>query len=173
MITEPPPKFHGTRDILRSVQLRPFGGLWIRRKHTNLNTACCHLDSESAPHEKAPHCSSYQHDRFTVASMLASSGSAAAYDPEVDCTGTELCSYVDSNWNGQRFKANQANSVWPSYIDNNDSSWSSNWTVPVKVYDKAYYIGNVQICLNPGQNVSYDGAANDDGESNKYDGGGC
>jgi len=55
-------------------------------------------------------------------------------------------------------------------INDQDSSWYNNWSVPSVVYLNASYEGGMTVCVNSGTGVWYNASANDKGSSHKWDG---
>ncbi|MDV9189403.1 peptidase inhibitor family I36 protein [Streptomyces sp. SR27] len=104
----------------------------------------------------------------TAGLALATSAGAA------DCPSGEFCVWQDANFSGQRANWSGDDGWWESWISDTDSSWANHGISGpgikdhVKVYESAWQGGSTTICLAPGQEVGYDGAANDRGDSHTW-----
>ena len=98
---------------------------------------------------------------------LATASTASA----ADCPSGEFCAWEHADYKGQRANWSGDDSWWESYIADEDSSWANHGIEGpgiksyVKVYSSANQGGHMTLCLAPGQEVNYNGAANDDGDS--------
>ncbi|WP_086825348.1 peptidase inhibitor family I36 protein [Streptomyces sp. NRRL B-24572] len=88
-----------------------------------------------------------------------------------ECPAGEFCVWQDANFGGQRANWSGDDGWWESWISDTDSSWANHGISGpgikdhVQVYESAWQGGGMTICLAPGQEVGYDGAANDRGDS--------
>ncbi|MER6096005.1 peptidase inhibitor family I36 protein [Streptomyces sp. NPDC001728] len=112
----------------------------------------------------------------TTAALLATTAglALAASAGAADCPNGEFCVWQDANFSGQRANWSGDDGWWESWISDTDSSWANHGISGpgikdhVKVYESAWQGGSMTICLAPGQEVGYDGAANDRGDSHTW-----
>ncbi|MGW0119948.1 peptidase inhibitor family I36 protein [Streptomyces sp. NPDC003327] len=101
---------------------------------------------------------------------LALSPSAGA----AECPSGEFCVWQNANFGGQRANWSGDDGWWESWISDTDSSWANHGISGpgikdhVRVYESAWQGGSMTICLAPGQEVGYNGAANDRGDSHTW-----
>ncbi|MFC0052191.1 peptidase inhibitor family I36 protein [Streptomyces actinomycinicus] len=101
---------------------------------------------------------------------LGAAGPAGA----ADCPSGEFCAWENADFTGQRANWSGDDGWWESYIADQDSSWANHAVSGpgikdhVKVYSRADLGGHMTICLTPGQEVNYNGAANDNGDSHQW-----
>ncbi|MFD7259899.1 hypothetical protein [Streptomyces sp. NPDC059874] len=105
--------------------------------------------------------------------LIAFASPAQAVDR--NCYSGEFCVYVDSNFSTSNvmYRFPGADGDWctgQNAICDGDSSWRNYWSVPATWY---YWQGwvDVQGCLNPNYQLSYDYWLNDEGRSHKWKGG--
>ncbi|MFF8675328.1 peptidase inhibitor family I36 protein [Streptomyces sp. NPDC015242] len=111
-----------------------------------------------------------------AAALLALTGSLAAATPAgaADCPSGNFCAWEHANFEGQRANWHGDDGWWESHIADADSSWANHGIagpgIPayVQVYSSAHQGGHMTICLAPGQEVAYNGAANDSGDSHTW-----
>ncbi|MFD3946637.1 peptidase inhibitor family I36 protein [Streptomyces sp. NPDC058579] len=111
-----------------------------------------------------------------AAALLALTGGLALAAPvqAADCRSGEFCVWQDSNFGGQRANWSGDDGWWESWIADTDSSWANHGISGpgikdhVLVYESANQGGSMTICLTPGLEVGYDGAANDRGDSHTW-----
>jgi len=117
--------------------------------------------------------------RFAVsaaAAVLALSGGLALAAPAgaADCPSGEFCAWENANFAGQRANWAGDDGWWEGYIADTDSSWANHGISGpgvkdhVQVYEDAWQGGDMTICLSPGQEVGYNGVANDRGDSHTW-----
>ncbi|MER5832634.1 peptidase inhibitor family I36 protein [Streptomyces sp. NPDC002130] len=105
-----------------------------------------------------------------VAGALTTAGTAGA----ADCPRGEFCVWQNANFSGQRANWSGDDRWWESWIADTDSSWANHGISGpgikdhVRVYSRASLGGHMTICLTPGQEVGYNGAANDQGDSHTW-----
>ncbi|MFD7245035.1 peptidase inhibitor family I36 protein [Streptomyces massasporeus] len=105
---------------------------------------------------------------FTGALTTAGPASAA------DCPSGEFCVWENADFSGQRANWSGDDGWWESWIADSDSSWANHGISGpgikdhVKVYSSAGQGGQMTICLTPGQEVGYNGVANDRGDSHTW-----
>lgn len=101
----------------------------------------------------------------TTGLALASSAGAA------ECPSGNFCVWQEANFGGQRANWSGDDGWWESWISDTDSSWANHGISGpgikdhVRVHENAWQGGGMTICLGPGQEVGYSGAANDRGDS--------
>ncbi|MEU9570917.1 peptidase inhibitor family I36 protein [Streptomyces massasporeus] len=101
---------------------------------------------------------------------LTTAGTANA----VDCPSGEFCVWENADFSGQRANWSGDDGWWESWIADADSSWANHGVSGpgikdhVKVYSSAGQGGQMTICLTPGQEVNYNGVANDRGDSHTW-----
>ncbi|MFI8169857.1 peptidase inhibitor family I36 protein [Streptomyces sp. NPDC086081] len=115
---------------------------------------------------------------FTSAAavFLALTGSLAGAAPAgaADCPSGHFCAWEHSDYQGQRANWHGDDGWWEGHIADADSSWANHGItgpgVPafVQVYDDAWQGGQMTICLAPGQEVHWNGVANDRGDSHRW-----
>ncbi|WP_405595163.1 peptidase inhibitor family I36 protein [Streptomyces sp. NBC_01092] len=107
---------------------------------------------------------------FLLTAGLAGTSPVSA----ADCPSGEFCAWEHSDYKGQRANWSGDDGWWESWIADEDSSWANHGISGpgikdhVKVYSRAHQGGHMTICLTPGQEVNYDGAANDNGDSHQW-----
>ncbi|BCL25954.1 hypothetical protein GCM10017557_08130 [Streptomyces aurantiacus] len=117
--------------------------------------------------------------RFAVsaaAAFLALSGGLALAAPAgaADCPSGEFCVWENANFAGQRANWSGDDGWWEGWIADSDSSWANHGISGpgvkdhVRVYEDAWQGGDMTICLSPGQEVDYNGVANDRGDSHTW-----
>jgi len=121
-----------------------------------------------------------QYVSLFVAALLATGTGLATASPAAaaECPSGNFCAWTDANFGGQRMNASGDDEWWESWIADSDSSWANHGiTGPgikdhVKVYESAIQFpstgGAVTICLTPGQEVGYNGVANDRGDAHVW-----
>lgn len=86
-----------------------------------------------------------------------------------ECPSGQFCAWEHSNFDGQRANRSGDDGWWESWLADEDSAWANHGISGpgvrdhVQVYSRAHQGGHMTICLAPGQEVSYNGAANDQG----------
>ncbi|MFE5483883.1 peptidase inhibitor family I36 protein [Streptomyces sp. NPDC056527] len=111
-----------------------------------------------------------------AAAMLALAGGLALTAPvqAAECPSGEFCTWQEANFGGQRANWSGDDGWWESWIADTDSSWANHGISGpgvkdhVKVYESAHQGGSMTICLAPGQEVGYNGVANDRGDSHTW-----
>ncbi|WP_267246298.1 peptidase inhibitor family I36 protein [Streptomyces sp. PR69] len=111
-----------------------------------------------------------------AAAALLLTGALATAVPAgaADCPSGHFCAWEHANFDGQRANWSGDDGWWESWIADEDSSWANHGIsgpgIPdhVQVYSRAHQGGHMTICLTPGQEVAYNGAANDDGDSHTW-----
>ncbi|MFH9585736.1 peptidase inhibitor family I36 protein [Streptomyces luteogriseus] len=104
------------------------------------------------------------------AGALTTAGTAGA----ADCPSGEFCVWENADFSGQRANWSGDEGWWESWIADGDSSWANHGISGpgikdhVKVYSSAGQGGQMTICLTPGQEVGYNGVANDRGDSHTW-----
>jgi hypothetical protein len=117
--------------------------------------------------------------RFAVsaaAAVLALSGGLALASPAgaASCPSGEFCVWENANFAGQRANWSGDDGWWESWIADTDSSWANHGISGpgikdhVRVYENSGQGGDMTICLTPGQEVGYNGVANDRGDSHTW-----
>ncbi|WP_329112609.1 peptidase inhibitor family I36 protein [Streptomyces sp. NBC_01353] len=112
----------------------------------------------------------------TAAALLALAGGLALTAPAqaAECPSGEFCVWQEADFGGQRANWSGDDGWWESWIADTDSSWANHGISGpgikdhVKVYESAHQGGSMTICLAPGQEVGYNGAANDRGDSHTW-----
>ncbi|MFJ4537273.1 peptidase inhibitor family I36 protein [Streptomyces tibetensis] len=105
-----------------------------------------------------------------LAGALTTAGTAGA----ADCPRGEFCVWQNADFSGQRANWSGDDRWWESWIADTDSSWANHGISGpgikdhVRVYSSAGLGGHMTICLTPGQEVGYNGAANDRGDSHTW-----
>ncbi|MEW2414682.1 peptidase inhibitor family I36 protein [Streptomyces sp. NPDC046866] len=111
-----------------------------------------------------------------AAAFLLLTGGLAAAGPAgaADCPSGEFCAWEHADFKGQRANWSGDDGWWESWIADEDSSWANHGISGpgvkdhVRVYSSANQGGHMTICLTPGQEVNYNGVANDDGDSHTW-----
>ncbi|MEU6624861.1 peptidase inhibitor family I36 protein [Streptomyces litmocidini] len=111
-----------------------------------------------------------------AAAFLVLTGSLAAAAPAgaVDCPSGQFCAWEHADYQGQRANWQGDDGWWEGYIADNDSSWANHGIVGpgipahVQIFDGAWQGGDMTLCLAPGQEVSWNGVANDRGDSHRW-----
>ncbi|GAA4892173.1 peptidase inhibitor family I36 protein [Streptomyces coeruleoprunus] len=95
---------------------------------------------------------------LAVGSPFATAATATA----ADCPSGQFCAWEQADYQGQRANWTGDDDWWESYIVGPG--------VPshVKVFEDASQGGDMTICLAPGQEISYNGAAGDRGDSHTW-----
>ncbi|MEV8636474.1 peptidase inhibitor family I36 protein [Streptosporangium sp. NPDC051023] len=118
--------------------------------------------------------------KVLAASVAALAGALVVSAPNAASAGTGncargyFCAWVDANYDGAGATWAGSDSIWPSFIWNEDSSWSNNGIqgpgVPawVRVYSLNFQQGSQNLCIGPGQKISYNAGANDNGQSHGW-----
>ncbi|WP_137991588.1 peptidase inhibitor family I36 protein [Streptomyces vilmorinianum] len=112
----------------------------------------------------------------TAAALLALTGGLALTAPAraADCPSGHFCTWQDADFHGQRANWSGDDGWWESWIADTDSSWANHGISGpgikdhVRVYESAHQGGAMTICLTPGQEVHYNGVANDRGDSHTW-----
>ena len=112
----------------------------------------------------------------TAAAVLALAGGPAltASAAAADCPSGHFCAWENADFGGQRANWSGDDGWWESWIADADSSWANHGISGpgvkdyVQVYESAWQGGSMTICLAPGQEVSFNGAANDRGDSHTW-----
>ncbi|KQV93613.1 peptidase inhibitor family I36 protein [Streptomyces sp. Root369] len=116
---------------------------------------------------------------ITAAGLFLAAGTALAVVPgtaqaAAPCSQGSFCAYSDANYGGLSVGWTGDDGWWESNIADEDSSWANHGISGpgikdhVKVYASAWQGGGVTICLSPGQEVPYNAAANDRGDSHTW-----
>jgi hypothetical protein len=107
---------------------------------------------------------------LAAGSTLATASTASA----ADCPSGHFCAWEHTEFQGQRANWHGDDGWWEGYIADTDSSWANHGISGpgvkdhVRVYEDAGQGGDMTICLAPGQEVSYNGVANDRGDSHTW-----
>ncbi|KAF9165022.1 hypothetical protein DFQ26_000708 [Actinomortierella ambigua] len=102
--------------------------------------------------------------------LLCRSANAAVED----CPAGSFCVWSNANYDGRMSEWPGDDNWWESWIADDDSSWANHLVSGpgikdhVKVYEDPELSGDTTICLGPGQEVPYDAAANDRGNSHEF-----
>ncbi|MET8680610.1 peptidase inhibitor family I36 protein [Streptomyces sp. NPDC004647] len=116
---------------------------------------------------------------ITAAALVLAAGGAVAAVPAsaqaaVPCGSGSFCAFTDADFGGLGVGWTGDDGWWEGNIADQDSSWA-NYGISgpgikdhVKVYASAWQGGGVTICLTPGQEVGYNGGANDRGDSHTW-----
>jgi hypothetical protein len=112
-----------------------------------------------------------------AAALLLAAGSTvatASTASAADCPSGHFCAWEHTEFQGQRANWHGDDGWWEGYIADTDSSWANHGISGpgikdhVRVYEDAGQGGDMTICLAPGQEVSYNGVANDRGDSHTW-----
>ncbi|MFF5426378.1 MULTISPECIES: peptidase inhibitor family I36 protein [unclassified Streptomyces] len=111
-----------------------------------------------------------------AAAFLALTGSLAAATPAgaADCPSGHFCAWEHNDYQGQRANWHGDDGWWEGHIADADSSWANHGIVGpgvpsfVQVFEDAWQGGSMTICLAPGQEVHWNGVANDRGDSHRW-----
>ncbi|MEV4949761.1 peptidase inhibitor family I36 protein [Streptomyces sp. NPDC053755] len=111
-----------------------------------------------------------------AAAFLALTGSLAAAAPAgaAECPSGNFCAWENADYQGQRSNWSGDDGWWESSIADDDSSWANHGLegpgIPafVQVFEDFGQRGDMTLCLAPGQEVDYNGAANDRGDSHQW-----
>jgi hypothetical protein len=111
-----------------------------------------------------------------AAALLALGSGLALATPSgaADCPSGNFCVWENANFDGQRANWSGDDGWWESWIADSDSSWANHGISGpgvkdhVKVYEDAWQGGDMTICLTPGEEVGYNGVANDRGDSHTW-----
>lgn len=107
---------------------------------------------------------------LSAGAVLATSATAGA----ADCRSGYFCVWTDANFDGMKIEHSGDDRWWEGDMSDQDSSWANHGVsgpgVPdhVQIYDGRELSGDVTLCLAPGQEVAYDGGANDRGSSHTW-----
>ncbi|MFF4695266.1 peptidase inhibitor family I36 protein [Streptomyces chattanoogensis] len=107
---------------------------------------------------------------ISAGAVLATSATAQA----APCRSGYFCVWTDANFGGMKIEHGGDDHWWEGDMSDHDSSWANHGisgpNVPdhVKVYDGRELLGDVTLCLAPGQEVSYNASANDRGSSHTW-----
>lgn len=107
----------------------------------------------------------------TGASLAAVPGTAQAAAP---CAEGNFCAYTDADFGGLGVSWSGDDGWWEGNIADEDSSWANKGISGpgikdhVKVYASAWQGGGVTICLKPGEEVTFNAAASDRGDSHTW-----
>lgn len=111
-----------------------------------------------------------------VATLLAVGTGLATAAPAsaAECPSGNFCAWENADFGGQRANWSGDDGWWESWIADEDSSWANHGISGpgikdhVKVYSSSGQGGDMTICLTPGQEVNYNGVANDRGDSHTW-----
>ncbi|WP_033308775.1 peptidase inhibitor family I36 protein [Streptomyces iakyrus] len=112
-----------------------------------------------------------------AAALLLAAGSpltTAATASAADCPSGHFCAWENVDFQGQRANWSGDDGWWEGYIADTDSSWANHGIagpgIPsfVQVFESAGQRGDMTICLAPGQEVNWNGVANDRGDSHRW-----
>lgn len=112
-----------------------------------------------------------------AAALLLAAGSpvaTASVAEAADCPSGQFCAWEHVDFQGQRANWHGDDGWWEGYIADNDSSWANHGIVGpgipahVQVFEDAWQGGDMTICLAPGQEVNWNGVANDRGDSHRW-----
>ncbi len=103
--------------------------------------------------------------------LMALPGVANAQDFH-GCSYFYFCAWQHADFGGARAEWEGDSGAWPSWIDNQDSSWANHgypgaWGY-VSVRAGNYGLGFRTLCLPPGTVINYNGNANDRGSSHRW-----
>ncbi|MDT0390958.1 peptidase inhibitor family I36 protein [Streptomyces sp. DSM 41921] len=107
---------------------------------------------------------------LAVGTPLATAATASA----ADCPSGHFCAWENADFQGQRTNWHGDDGWWESNIADADSSWANHGIVGpgipahVQVFENAGQRGDMTLCLAPGQEVTYNGVANDRGDSHRW-----
>ncbi|MFJ5730892.1 peptidase inhibitor family I36 protein [Streptomyces paradoxus] len=107
---------------------------------------------------------------LAACSPLATAATASA----ADCPSGHFCAWENVDFQGQRANWSGDDGWWEGYIADTDSSWANHGIVGpgipshVQVFENAGQRGAMTICLAPGQEVNWNGVANDRGDSHRW-----
>jgi hypothetical protein len=108
---------------------------------------------------------------ISVGGVLVTSSTAQASAP---CRSGYFCVWTDANFSGMKIEHSGDDHWWEGDMFKHDSSWANHGISGpgvkdhVKVYQGRELLGRVTICLAPGQEVGYNGGANDQGGSHTW-----
>ncbi|MBC2876502.1 MULTISPECIES: peptidase inhibitor family I36 protein [Streptomyces] len=113
-----------------------------------------------------------------LAAVLISAGAALTTSADaqaaVSCRRGYFCVWTDANFTGMKIEHSGDDRWWEGDMNNHDSSWANHGVSGpgvkdhVKIYDGRELTGGVTLCLAPGQEVAYNGHANDRGGSHTW-----
>ncbi|MCF3125515.1 MULTISPECIES: peptidase inhibitor family I36 protein [Streptomyces] len=115
-----------------------------------------------------------------AAVLLAAGGALATTTPAAaaECPSGHFCAWTEANFAGQRANWSGDDEWWESWIADEDSSWANHGISGPGVKDHVIVHedavqwpstgGAATICLSPGQEVGYNGVANDRGDSHTW-----
>ncbi|MEU8953684.1 peptidase inhibitor family I36 protein [Streptomyces sp. NPDC048518] len=107
---------------------------------------------------------------LSTAAVLATAAASQA----ADCRRGYFCVWTHANFDGMKIEHSGDDRWWEGDMSNQDSSWANHGVSGpgvkdhVKVYDGRELTGRVTLCLAPGQEVGYNGGANDKGSSHTW-----
>lgn len=107
---------------------------------------------------------------ISTGAVLATSATAHA----APCRSGYFCVWTNANFDGMKIEHSGDDRWWEGNMNNQDSSWANHGVSGpgvkdhVKVYDGRKLTGHMTICLAPGQEVGYNGGANDKGGSHTW-----
>lgn len=88
-----------------------------------------------------------------------------------NCPSGYFCAWTEANYQGQRAAWAGDDILWEGFIAGGDSSWANHAISGPGIKDHvAIYSGqgSITLCLAPGQEVAYNGAANGLGNSHVW-----
>ncbi|MCF3106673.1 peptidase inhibitor family I36 protein [Streptomyces roseoverticillatus] len=112
-----------------------------------------------------------------LAAALISTGAVLATSAEAQaaqCRSGYFCVWTHANFDGMKIEHSGDDHWWEGNMNNQDSSWANHGVSGpgvkdyVKIYDGRELTGRVTLCLAPGQEVGYNGNANDKGGSHTW-----
>ncbi|MGG7570366.1 peptidase inhibitor family I36 protein [Streptomyces sirii] len=107
---------------------------------------------------------------ISTGTVLATSANAEA----APCRRGYFCVWTHANFDGMKIEHSGDDHWWEGNMNNQDSSWANHGVSGpgvkdhVKIYDGRELTGGVTLCLAPGQEVGYNGGANDRGGSHTW-----
>ncbi|WP_030295879.1 peptidase inhibitor family I36 protein [Streptomyces katrae] len=107
---------------------------------------------------------------LSTAALLATAAASQA----ADCRRGYFCVWTHANFDGMKIEHSGDDHWWEGNMNNQDSSWANHGVSGpgvkdhVKVYDGRELTSGVTLCLAPGQEVGYNGGANDRGGSHTW-----
>ncbi|OIV36359.1 hypothetical protein BIV57_16670 [Mangrovactinospora gilvigrisea] len=103
--------------------------------------------------------------------LLAGSAPAGA---NAVCRSGDFCVWTDANFQGMKIEHSGDDHWWEGDMFHQDSSWANHGISGpgvkdhVKIYNYRELLGDVTLCLAPGQEVGYNAGANDRGGSHTW-----
>ncbi|MEV5380973.1 MULTISPECIES: peptidase inhibitor family I36 protein [Streptomyces] len=107
---------------------------------------------------------------ISTGAVLTTSADAQA----AQCRSGYFCVWTHANFDGMKIEHSGDDHWWEGNMNNQDSSWANHGVSGpgvkdhVKIYDGRELTGRVTLCLAPGQEVGYNGGANDKGGSHTW-----